>query len=208
MEQSYRWYDGYVFLHSKRSWLGVCGLWSDGTARYAGRLEHDDGEDPDRIIVFVEVDKDEKDAGRKLDEKIKKVTDKANPSFATAKSTAVGTAAPTRWSEKKPWGVFLRITATRGHKRALFDSLYPDTNGGMVPADNYYGHALCDGDWDVLLELGAESKRALVPLVEMVQGMNGVGSTIVNRQQNYITKPAPPKAGECREWKEDDPTAM
>jgi hypothetical protein len=207
MEQDYPWLDGYVFLHGGKAWKAVCEMWSKEEIRYMGRLERDDGDDPDRIIVFVEVYKDEKDAEAKLNAKIKAVTDKANPSFSTAKSDKIGISGPTRWSKKKPWGAFLRLKAERGQKTSLFQSLYPAKDGGMVPTEAYYGHASCTGDWDVFLELGAESKKELTPLIELVQGMNGVESSIVSRQQNSIYKPSPPAQGTCKEWR-DDSTEM
>jgi hypothetical protein len=207
MEQKrpYPWDDGYVFLHGKKSWKGVCGLWADDHVRYAGRLEPDDGPDPDRVIVFVEVYKDEPDAGQKLKDKISEVLKHANPTSSTATSTTVGTYGPTRWSEKLPWGAFLRVTAAEGQSRSVFQSLYPQKDGGQIPDAAYYGHALCDGDWQVLLELGAQSKRDLDPLIAQASSVRGVASVIVNKQKNHITKPERPKKDECKDWVDDNP---
>ncbi len=201
MEDGYKWLDGYVFLHSHGSWLQVCQLWSQDEVRYAGKLEKDSA-DADRIVVFVEADKLDKDASQKLRQRMDKVIATANPSFTSATATAV-TYGPTRWSKKLQWAAFLRITAKDGDGRSIFDSLDPASPGAPFKANPgpYYGHALCAGDWHVLLELGAESKRALTPLIEQItQHMDefGIATVIVNKQKNFVDPPRRPDT--CIPW--------
>jgi hypothetical protein len=201
MEQAYEWVDGYVFIRSKKSWLPLCGDWQKDWYRYVARLLPA-GPDADRIAVFCEVPRSEKDAAQKLKEKIDKAISRANPTSSSGTAVLVGPDGPTRWSTKKKWGAYLRITAESGQAKAVFDRLQPGKDAPFGDGE-YYGHALCEGDWDVLLELGSDSPQGLDELVARALGLPGVNSaaTIVSKIQNDITKP--PKPTECKEWVND-----
>jgi len=203
----YPYLDGYVFLHSKASWLKVCQMWAGdpddedlAVVRVACKLDNV-GHDPDRIVVFTSVRKSQKDAEARLDEKIRKVKEAANPSSSTATSLAVTINGPTRWSEKKEWAAFLRINTPNG--RAVFDALDPDRPGAPVGRENFYGLALCEGDWQVFLEIGADTSAGLDPLIERVRALPNV-DVIVSKKKGHKNKPPKPKLGECKPWDDGD----
>jgi hypothetical protein len=206
MEQSgYDWLDGYVFLRSPHSYYANCGLWADDVVRYVGKLEADpQNRDADRLIVFVEADKLEKGAKEKLDERVQRVIATANPTYSSATSVVVING-PTRWSEKLQWGAFIRIKAQAGwNPRDIFNALDPTRPDPPFPSNPgpYYGHALCDGDWDILLELGADKRPDLDPLIERALALPGVDreASIASRQKNFIHKPPRPQKTSCKEW--------
>lgn len=202
MEQANQWLDGYVFIRSKKSWLKLCQDWQTDSYRYVGRLEPG-GPDADRIAVFCEVLRSEKDAGQRLKDRMDKAVSRANPTSSSATATLIGTNGPTRWSEKKKWGAYLRITTQAGQARSVFDRLEPGSREAPFQLGEYYGHALCDGGWNVLLELGADSPQALDGLIARALVVPGVDadSTIVSKIQNDKTKP--PKPAKCEEWVDD-----
>lgn len=185
--KKYKWDDGYVFLKSKASWKKICQLWAEGgVIRYAGLCTSG----PDAIVVFVDVEKDEPDGKTKLKDKMKRVEEKANPSFSSATATKVGTNGPTRWSVKKPFGAHLRFKTKDAD--AVFKSLYP--GGRYVAPENYYGHAQCDGHWQVLLELGAETPEELAVAVAAAKRATGDDLPDVTTLNNSITEPDGPTA--------------
>ena len=193
MEQGKAKVDGYVFLRSKNPWPDICALWQSYEVRYPGRLIREK-EDDDRIAVFLEGDDD-----AALKKRMDNVISKANPSYSAAKATAVTINGPTHWSEKKQWGAYVRIKAA--NPRAVFASLDPTKKGAPISMDNFHGLALCEGDWQVFLEIGADSLRDLGPLAARVEAMPGVTSMIVSKLKNHRQKPNPPQ--QCPAF--DDP---
>ena len=125
MQQQYSGQDGYVFLHSPNSWKAVCEQWAAGRVRYAGKLEND-GDDPDRIAVFVEP---AEDGSESLGDRMTAVELTANPSSSSATAITIGPSGPTHWSRKKQWGAFLRITAKEGNGESIFEWLDPRNAG-------------------------------------------------------------------------------
>ena len=189
--KEYQWDDGYVFLRSRHSWKRVCELWHEGDVRYAGRCTSG----PDAIVVFVAVAKTDKDRREKLNRKMKRVEDAANPTFSSATSTKVGTNGPTRWSVKKPLGAHLRYR-TRDAE-GVFEALFP--GAGYVTRQNYYGHAKCDGQFQVLLELGADTPEELSGAIAGAMRVPDGGDVAVTTLTNAITEPKGPPAV-CEEW--------
>lgn len=190
--------EGYIFLHSPNSWKGVCEEWAAGRVRYAGKLEKD-GDDSDRIVVFVEP---AEDPVQSVDERVAVVEGLANPSSSSARSIRIGAYGPTHWSKKKQWGAFLRIIGSDGTGDEVFEWLNPNREGAPFAFGvTYFGHAQCIGDWHVLLELGATSKKALDPLIAQVTdnvGHYGIESVIVNKQKNFVDPPGRPRS--CEAW--------
>jgi hypothetical protein len=201
MEQANQYLDGYVFIRSKKSWLALCRDWQADSYRYVARLEAA-GPDADRIAVFCEALRSD-DAAQLLKDRMAKAVSRANPTSSSGTAVLIGTNGPTRWSEKKTWGAYLRITTETGQARAVFDRLQPGSKDAPFGEGEYYGHALCDGDWNVLLELGADSPQALDSLVSRALAVRGVNSTatIVSKLKNDRIKP--PKPSKCEDWVND-----
>ena len=131
--------------------------------------------------------------------KLNNVERKANPSFSTATAIKFGTNAPSRWSEKQRYAAHVRITATNGMAEAVFDAL--DARGPSPlfrQGHGYNGHALCEGDWNVLLELGADSGDELTSLVGRLGQVPNIASMIVTTTIMEKRQPQPPKV--CEPW--------
>lgn len=197
MEQELDDLDGYVFFHSRTSWLKVCQWWKDGTVRFA--CQNTSG--PDEVVAFLSVPKGhgDKDA---MKEKIDKVKTAANPSSSDATATRIAITAPSRWSDKMRYCAHVRIKATLGMKAAVFDELDPRGQGAPIRhGQGLNGMAECDGAWDVLVELGANTPDELSGLVDIVLGMPHVDrtNTLVTTTLMEKRQPRPPDV--CEEWK-------
>jgi len=188
--------DGYVFLHSRASWLEVCKLWQDKSSGVRFAAKNYSG--PDEIVVFVEEARGPNDH-ENLRAKLKKVESKANPSSSTATAIMFGTNAPSRWSEKQRYAAHVRIKATDGMAEAVFDALDPrGPNPLFRQGQGYNGHALCEGDWNVLLELGADSGDELTSLVDRLDRVPNIDWTIVTSTIMEKRQPQPPQV--CEPW--------
>ncbi|MGZ3588526.1 MAG: hypothetical protein ACXVAE_05610 [Candidatus Limnocylindrales bacterium] len=156
--------DAYVFVpsgsHETMDKLKY--LWWKGDIRYAARvLSGAYGS-----VAFVEATPD--DLGE-LREKLTRVRDAVNPGTSVGVALKVGRQSPTRWSTKKPVGAYVRIRARAGLAGAVFDAVET-----MPLGVNYYGAALILGDWDVLLELGADTFAEMKDVLLGLVGSRGV----------------------------------
>jgi hypothetical protein len=151
------------------------------------------------VIAFVDVPKARGRAA--LNKKLEDVEKAANPSSTKAGATRVAITAPSRWSDKMRYCAHVRIIAMPGMKAAVFDELDPrGANAPIRHGHGLNGMAECDGDWDVLVELGADSQDELNRLVDIV-----LNQPNVDRRQTLVTttlmekhQPQPPKV--CAPW--------
>jgi hypothetical protein len=189
------WVDGYVFYAKKSSWINVCRLWQQEIIRFAVKNESGD----DAIVAFIgEAPGAHAHADR--DAKMLLAERAANPSFSSAKSTMITINGPSRWSPKQRFAAHVRIWAVEGKAEALYEAL--DPRGPEPPfqrGHGYNGHAMCEGAWDILLELGADSADELAGLVRKAQGLADVASTKVTTCLMPASLPKPPDT--CEEWK-------
>jgi hypothetical protein len=181
--------DGYVFYQKLSSWKNVCELWQNGIVRFAA--VNDTGPDP--IVAFVgETRGPNAKAGR--DAKLKKAEQAANPTFSSAKSTLITASAPSHWSDKQRYAAHLRITAEPGQARVVYDAFNPTGKDALFTrGKGYNGHALCEGDWDVLVELGADTPEALEKFVITARGVPGIKSVIVTTLKMERGQPKAPE---------------
>jgi hypothetical protein len=186
--------DGYVFYEKRSSWMNVCRLWQQGVIRFAAK----NLTGPDAIVAFIGEDQGPNaDANRRG--KMQQAQNAANPSFTSATSTLLTTSAPSRWSQKQAYAAHVRINADAGMEQTIYDAF---DQAGPRPVlrqgQGYNGHALCAGDWDVLVELGADTPQALDVLVAVVRNVPNIASMIVTTMQMPATLPPPPAT--CEPW--------
>ena len=84
------------------------------------------------------------------------IRDAVNPGTSIGLAWSSGTKAPTRWSEKQPIGAYVRIRTEPGQAMTVFDRLNVASDG-----DDQFGSAVVVGDWDILVEVDADSLEAL-----------------------------------------------
>ena len=117
-------------------------------------------------VAFLEAPKGD-DGLVELRGKITRVRDEVNPGTSVGIALRIGPYAPTRWSRKLKIGAYVRIRARHGQAGEVFAAVEKLTG--------YYGSALVLGDWDVMLELGADSFEEMKPLLgEQLQQIEGV----------------------------------
>ncbi|OGN85685.1 MAG: hypothetical protein A2X23_13675 [Chloroflexi bacterium GWC2_73_18] len=174
MAANERYQDAYVFVPSGSSKTldDLKALWKEGIVRYATRvLSGAFG-----AVAFVEAPIGD-EALYELRDKLTAVRDRVNPGTSVGLALQIGPMAPSRWSEKKKVGAYVRIRAQNGMALAVFDAV------NSLPAGVYFGSALVLGDWDVLLELGADSleemKRQLIEQVHPIPGVLWTDSAVV-----------------------------
>jgi hypothetical protein len=174
--------DAYVFVPSgsEETISKLKGLWREHVIRYAIRvLSGGFG-----AVAFLEAENGD-DGLIDLRRKITRVRDEVNPGTSVGISLSTGPMAPTRWSRKLKIGAYVRIRAHHGHAGEVFDAV-KDLKG-------YYGSALVLGDWDVMLELGADSfdgmKGLLGDQLQRIDGVQWTDSAIV---LNDADEPAGP----------------
>ena len=190
--------DGYVFYAKRSSWVRVCQAWHKGVIRFAARNLPGDGLSTDAIVAFVGEDNTPGAEGRRR-AKMQQAQDAANPSFKSATSTLLTTNAPSRWSQKPPYAAHLRIKATPNNAQSVYDAF-----GKLFPNGGLNGHALCEGDWDVLVELGANSPHALAPLIATARSQPNIAHVDVTmcEMPTEYPKSAPER---CDPWHDDPP---
>jgi len=188
------WVDGYVFYQKRSSWINVCRLWQQEIIRFAVKNETGD----DAIVAFVgEGPGDHAHADR--DAKMLLAERAANPSFTSAKSTLITINGPSRWSPKQRYAAHVRIWAVEGKAEAVYDALDPRRpNPPFQRGQGYNGHAMCEGGWDILLELGADSADDLAGLVARARALENVASTKVTTCLMPASLPKAPDT--CEEW--------
>ncbi len=166
--------DAYVFVSSgSAKTIGALKqLWRDGHVRYVARLLSG----AHGAVAFVEVAKGP-DALANLRDKLTLIRDAVNPSTSVGMALETGPMAPTRWSEKKPVGAYVRIRAQKGLAKRLFDDLNQRDGEGGYALKGYFGSALVLGDWDVLLELGADTLEEMEQQLLEVNAFDAVVST-------------------------------
>ena len=156
--------DAYVFVPSgsEDTMDKLKGLWREKVVRYAIRvLSGGFG-----AMAFLEAPKGD-DGLVELRGKITRVRDEVNPGTSVGIALRIGPYAPTRWSRKLKIGAYVRIRARHGQAGEVFAAVEKLTG--------YYGSALVLGDWDVMLELGADSFEEMKPLLgEQLQRIEGV----------------------------------
>jgi hypothetical protein len=185
--------DGYVFYAKRSSWMNVCRLWQRGVIRFAAK----NLTGPDAIVAFIGEDAGPNAVANRRD-KMTQAQAAANPSFTSATSTLLTTSAPSRWSQKPPYAAHLRITATAGMGQFIYDAFDPNGNRPVFrKGQGYNGHALCDGDWDMLLELGAATPQDLDALVAVARAVPNIASVIVTTTE-MPAGPEPPET--CEPW--------
>jgi hypothetical protein len=136
-------------------------------------------------VAFIEVEADE-NVLTTLESKLTKVRNAVNPGTSVGVAIATGPRAPTRWSDKKPVGAYVRIRTQPGRAHAVFDAL----NGASeFKGSEQYGSALIVGDWDVLIEVDADSLAEVGALIERINREDGVLST---DSAIVINPPTPP----------------
>ena len=189
-----KYVDGYVFYEKKSSWLNVCRLWKEGDIRFAARNYFG----PDVIVAFVgELPGAGAEARR--DKKLDSARAAANPSQSSAKSTLITISGPSRWSDKQRYAAHLRITAPPDKAQSIYDAFDPTGPGALFrPGQGYNGHALCDGDWQVLVELGANSDKELDELIKRARQVPGAEDAIVTKVEVTPQPPKPPD--KCEPW--------
>jgi len=158
--------DAYVFVPSgsEDTMAKLKELWSDGYVRYATRvLSGAYGS-----VAFVEAS-----SLVDLRDRLTKVRNAVNPGtsvgIALRVGDRVGVLSPTRWSTKKAVGAYVRIRATAGMAGEVFDLVE------KLPSGTYFRSTLVLGDWDVLLELGADT---FGEMKEVLYGLVGPGGVV------------------------------
>jgi len=174
--------DAYVFVPSgsEDTMAKLKDLWRGGQVRYATRvLSGGLG-----AVAFLEAANGD-DGLADLREKLTAVRDAVNPGTSVGVALKVGPRAPTRWSAKLKIGAYVRIRTEHGQAGDVFDAVE------RLPG--YYGSALVLGDWDILLELGANSfeemKGLLLEQVNPIPGVVWTDSAIV---LNDVSEPSEP----------------
>jgi DNA-binding Lrp family transcriptional regulator len=158
--------DAYVFVDSgsQKAIDALDALWRDGTIRYAVRLVSGGY----GAVAFLEVALGDEGL-RDLRERISAIRDRVNPGVSVGLAAAIGPRAPSRWSTKPPVGAYVRIRAEAGAAMDVFRAV------NELHPGRYMGSALVIGDWDVLLEIGAQSLEELkATLIDEVVPIPGV----------------------------------
>ena len=164
--------DAYVFVPSgsDATMEKLYQLWRDGQIRYATKvLSGEFGS-----VAFVEVETDGVDslaALAELERKLTAIRDQVNPGTSVGVALIKGPKAPTRWSEKLPFGAYVRIRTAPGKAREVFDEL--DTKF----RSEQFGLAMVAGDFDILVEVDAGSLKDLSDLIVSINGVPGILST-------------------------------
>jgi len=138
-------------------------------------------------VAFIEADADEH-VLTTLESKLTNVRNAVNPGTSVGVAIAIGPRAPTRWSEKKMIGAYVRIRAQRGWAQTVFNTL---NNADEFKDSDQYGSALSVGDWDVLIEVDADSLAEVGALIERINREDGVVSTDSAIVLNPPTPPNP-----------------
>jgi hypothetical protein len=165
--------DAYVFVPSgsEATMDKLKTLWGAGRVRYAARvLSGEFGS-----VAFVEVATEGRDQLASLTdlrEKLTVIRDAVNPGTSVGLAVVKGPKAPTRWSEKRPIGAYVRIRTEPGQAMTVFGRLNDDFQG-----DDQFGSAVVAGDWDILVEVDADSLEALGDQIVRINGTAGVLST-------------------------------
>jgi DNA-binding Lrp family transcriptional regulator len=174
--------DAYVFVPSgsEDTMEKLKDLWSGGQVRYATRvLSGGFG-----AVAFVEAALGD-DGLTELREKLTRIRDAVNPGTSVGVALKIGPRAPTRWSQKLKVGAYVRIRTEHGRAGDVFDA--------VEHLPGYYGSALVLGDWDVMLELGANSfeemKRLLLEQVNPIAGVEWTDSAIVLNDRDEPDSP-------------------
>ena len=159
-------HDVYMFISngSSDAMKKLRDSWRRGEIRYAtSTLSGGWG-----AVAFLEAD-DGLAGFDTLASNIQAVRDAVNPGTSTGHAIKIGTRAPTRWSDKKAFGAYIRIWTLPGQRRAVFDELNRRWDGG-----DQFGSALIHGDWDILIEVDADTREELKAWVEEVISVEGV----------------------------------
>ena len=158
--------------------------WRRGQIRYAtSTLSGDWG-----AVAFLEAD-DGLAGFDTLASNILAVRDAVNPGTSTGHAIKIGTRAPTRWSDKKAIGAYIRIWANGGQARAVFDELNRRWDG-----NDQFGSALIVGGWDILIEVDADTREEVNAWVEEINGVAGVARTETSLVRNPPTEPPVPES--------------
>jgi hypothetical protein len=180
--------DAYVFVPSgsEDTMDKLKALWDAHQVRYATRvLSGAFG-----AVAFVEAEANEDDELATLHDlkgKLTAVRNAVNPGTSVGVAITTGTRAPTRWSDKLPVGAYTRIRTAPGRARAVFDQLNDDFQG-----NDQFGSALVAGDFDLLVEVDAETLEDLGPMIEQINGVTGIvwtDSAIVLNDTTEQTEP-------------------
>ncbi|HEX5147504.1 MAG TPA: hypothetical protein VFW02_00390 [Candidatus Limnocylindrales bacterium] len=165
--------DAYVFVPSgsEDTMDKLKELWKAGHVRYANRVLSGAYGAVAFIEVAVRAEGDVATLGD-LKAKLTAVRNQVNPGTSVGVAIQVGTRAPSRWSEKAPVGAYTRIRTERGKARQVFEAL----NDRFAGRDQY-GSALVAGDFDVLIEVDADTIDELGPMIERINGVGGIVST-------------------------------
>lgn len=165
--------DAYVFVPSgsEDTMDKLKRLWADGDVRYANRvLSGAYG-----AVAFIEVavrGEDDVATLGDLKAKLTAVRNQVNPGTSVGVAIKVGTRAPSRWSKKAPVGAYTRIRTERGKAREVFEAL-----NARFAGNDQYGSALVAGDFDVFIEVDADTVDELGPMIEEINGVGGIIST-------------------------------
>lgn len=164
--------DAYVFVPSgsQETMNKLYDLWTAHQIRYATRvLSGEFGS-----VAFVEVETEGKDPLEwlaELERKLTAVRDQVNPGTSVGVALKQGPRAPTRWSEKLPFGAYVRIRTAPGKAQEVFDRLDHDFGGDQ------FGSAMVAGDWDIMVEVDAESLEVLSDRIVNINAVPNVLST-------------------------------
>ena len=176
--------DAYVFVPSgsDETMTKLKDLWSQGHVRYATRvLSGAFG-----AVAFLEAEAGA-EALETLRSKLTAVRNKVNPGTSVGVAFAVGPRAPTRWSDKKAVGAYVRSPRGTRHGAGRLRSAQRP-----IGDSDQYGSALVVGDWDVLVEVDADTFDDLGPMIEAINGVDGVVSTDSALVLNDTTEPSGP----------------
>ncbi len=177
-------HDVYMFISNGNAatWEKLKDSWRRREIRYATRtLSGDWG-----AVAFLEAD--EGLAGFDvLASNIMAVRDAVNPGTSTGHAVAIGTRAPTRWSDKKAIGAYIRIWTKGGLRRAVFDELNRRWDG-----NDQFGSALIVGGWDVLIEVDADTREEVNAWVEEIISVAGIVKHETSLVRNPATEPSGP----------------
>jgi hypothetical protein len=165
--------DAYVFVPSgTEDTLGkLKKLWGADGVRYATRvLSGAFGS-----VAFLEAplyNGDDVATLGDLRTKLTAVRNEVNPGTSVGIAYQTGIKAPTRWSDKKPIGAYVRIRTQAGVAGEVFAAL-----NTMFDGNDQYGSALVIGDFDVLVEVDADTLDELGTMILAINGTAGVVST-------------------------------